>query len=221
MMRRASVKSALICSALFFAVVSSASAASVTTSFAVTENGNNVSASVNTVSFGMVVSKTAGACLPDASAQVSIQSSGAAEDLIISATGLPPNTDFGLFVTQIPNEPFGLSWYQGDLITDGSGNAQQHFRARFSVETFIVAPGTAAAPLVLNNPPFPDAAQNPASGPLQIYHLGLWFNSPADAQIAGCPNTVTPFNGQHNAGIQVLNTSNFPDNSGPLRGMNP
>jgi hypothetical protein len=169
----------------------------------------------------MVVSQAAGACLPDASAQVSVQSSGAAEDLIISAAGLPPNTDFGLFVIQIPNQPFGLSWYQGDLITDGNGNAQQHFQGRFGVETFIVAPGTAAAPLVFNNPPFPDAAQNPASGPVQIYHLGLWFNSPADAQRAGCPNTVTPFNGQHNAGIQVLNTSNFPDSSGPLRGMNP
>jgi len=32
---------------------------------------------------------------------------------------------------------------------------------------------------------------------------------------------VTPFNGEHNAGIQVLNTSNFPDDFGPLRQVNP
>jgi len=38
---------------------------------------------------------------------------------------------------------------------------------------------------------------------------------------AGCPATVTPFNGQHNAGIQVLNTSNFADDHGPLRDLNP
>jgi len=56
---------------------------------------------------------------------------------------------------------------------------------------------------------------------VQTYHLGLWFNSPADAQNAGCPNAVTPFNGEHNAGIQVLNTSNFPDNHGPLRDLHP
>ena len=168
----------------------------------------------------MAVSQVARACLPSASAQVSVQSSGTAEDLLISATGLPPNTDFGLFVTQVPNQPFGLSWYQGDLITDSNGNVLQNFRGRFSIETFIVAPGTAAAPSVFTSPPSPDAVQNPVSGPVQMYHLGLWFNSPGDAQKVGCPNTVTPFNGQHNAGIQVLNTSNFPDNSGPLSGMN-
>jgi hypothetical protein len=49
-----------------------------------------------------------------------------------------------------------------------------------------------------------------------MYHLGLWFNSPSDALKAGCSGNVTPFNGEHNAGIQALNTSNFPDNAGPL-----
>ena len=33
----------------------------------------------------------------------------------------------------------------------------------------------------------------------------------------GCPGTVTPFHGEHDAGVQALNTSNFPDQSGPLR----
>lgn len=95
----------------------------------------------------------------------------------------------------------------------------QHFSGRFNIETFIVAPGAATAPLVFNHAPFLDAAQNPASGPVHTYHLGLWFNSPTDAQNVGCPNTVTPFNGEHNAGIQVLNTSNFPNKSGPLRNL--
>ncbi len=56
-----------------------------------------------------------------------------------------------------------------------------------------------------------------ATPPVHTYHLGLWFNSPDDAAAAGCPNTVTPFNGDYTAGIQVLNTSNFPDDQGPLR----
>jgi hypothetical protein len=124
-------------------------------------------------------------------------------------------------VIQVPNAPFGLSWYQGDVETDDKGDAFQHFRGRFNIETFIVAPGVAPAPQVFNDQPFPDAAQNPMTNPVQTYHLGLWFNSPKDAQDNDCPNTVTPFNGEHNAGIQVLNTSNFPIDAGPLRSLNP
>ena len=53
-------------------------------------------------------------------------------------------------------------------------------------------------------------------GPVQTYHLGLWFDSPVDAENAGCADAVTPFNGTHDAGIQVLNSSNFPSLKGPL-----
>jgi hypothetical protein len=55
-----------------------------------------------------------------------------------------------------------------------------------------------------------------------MYHLGLWFNSPADAFAAGCqasPTAMTPFNGEHNAGTQVLSTRNFPNDHGPLRNV--
>ena len=88
------------------------------------------------------------------------------------------------------------------------------------IETFTVATGSFAAPSVFNGP-FPDATLNPPFNPIQMYHLGMWFNSPKDAQTAVCPATVTPFNGEHNAGIQVLNTSNFADDQGPLRKVNP
>jgi hypothetical protein len=79
--------------------------------------------------------------------------------MFLFATGLPPNTGFDFFAIQLPNLPFGLSWYQGDVNTDDDGNAFQHFRGRFS--------------------------------------------------------------GEHNVGIQVLNTSNFPDDKGPLRHLKP
>jgi hypothetical protein len=52
-----------------------------------------------------------------------------------------------------------------------------------------------------------------------MYHLGLWFNSPDDGAAAGCPGGPTPFNGDHTAGIQVLNTHNFPDLEGPLSNL--
>ena len=160
-------------------------------------------------------------CLPDAKAKVEITSDGTAEDMFIVANGLPPNTGFDFFVIQVPTAPFGLAWYQGDVQSDADGDAVQHFRGRFSIETFIVAPGVAPSPRVFNDQPFPDAAQNPATNPVQTYHLGIWFNSPADAQAAGCPNTMTPFNGEHNAGIQVLNTSTYRDDHGPLRDLRP
>ena len=240
------MKSALISSALFLAIAGPAFAAQTAINSSNVSNnhsnvynnstvnissivGNSTTITNSVITFNMVVSQAARNCLPNAQAQVQIESSGTAEEMVISATGLPPNTDFDFFVIQIPNAPFGLSWYQGDLQSDSNGNALQHFRGRFSVETFIIAPGAAPAPQIFNDPPFPDANQNPetfgpdgkTSGPVQTYHLGLWFNSPADAQKNGCANTVTPFNGEHNAGIQVLNTSNFPDNAGPLQQLQP
>jgi hypothetical protein len=169
------------------------------------------------ISFDMVKSAAVATCLPIASARVTVEATtGTAEDITIHATGLPSFTDFDFFVIQVPTAPFGLSWYQGDLQTDSFGEAFAHFRGRFSIETFIVAPGTAPAPVVFNGP-FPDASSNPPTNPVHTYHLGLWFNSPTDAANFGCPGTVTPFNGEHNAGIQVLNTSNFPNDFGPLR----
>ena len=141
---------------------------------------------------------------------------GPVETLVVDVSGLPPKTDFDFFVIQVPTAPFGVSWYQGDIETNGEGRGHQVFVGRFSIETFAVAPGTASAPVVFNGP-FPDASSNPPFNPIQMYHLGLWFNSPVDAQAAGCPATVTPFNGEHDAGIQVLNTNNFPADQGPLR----
>jgi hypothetical protein len=58
-------------------------------------------------------------------------------------------------------------------------------------------------------------------GPIHTYHLGLWFGSPSAAQAAGCPNTVTRFNGEHRAGIQALSTRNFGKLNGLLRRLTP
>ncbi len=156
-------------------------------------------------------------CLPNAAGRVTINSLGPVESLHVEVSGLPANTDFDLFVIQLPDQPFGLAWYQGDILTDSAGRGVGDFVGRFSTETFIVAPGSGPAPDVFTAPPFPDATTNPATGPIQTYHLGLWFNKPTDAAAAGCPNTVTPFNGTHNAGIQALSSRNFPTLSGPLK----
>jgi hypothetical protein len=178
-----------------------------------------VGAASTVTDFGMNVSAGAKTCLPNAHAHVTVHSLGPVETLDLTATGLPKNTEFDFFIIQVPTAPFGVAWYQGDLESDSAGHASGHFVGRFNVETFAVATGVAPAPKVFNNQPFPDAAQNPAFNPIQMYHLGVWFNSPADAVKAGCAGTVTPFNGEHNAGIQVLNTVPWPNDHGPLRGI--
>ena len=110
---------------------------------------------------------------------------------------LPANTDFTLFVIKTPNAPFTPAWYQGDLTTDALGKGILDVTGIFSDETFILNPGSPAVPV-------------------EMHHLGLWFADPAQAVKAGCPATVTPFDGDHNAGIQVLNTSSFTAGNGPL-----
>lgn len=172
------------------------------------------------VPFSMVVSAGAKTCLPNATGTVRITPAGPVEIMDVSVQGLAPNTEFDFFVLQVPKAPFGVAWYQGDIETDRHGRGHQTFVGRFSIETFSVAQNSAPAPVVFNGP-FPDASLNPPFNPIQMYHLGLWFGSPDAAQQAGCPATVTPFNGEHNAGIQVLNTSNFADDQGPLRQVNP
>src|SRR5215470_15727235 len=77
-------------------------------------------------------------CLKNAKAEVTIRSKGPVEVMKIEAHGLPKNTDFDLFIIQVPNAPFGMSWYQGDLQSNRKGKADGTFIGRFSIETFSV-----------------------------------------------------------------------------------
>jgi hypothetical protein len=56
---------------------------------------------------------SAAGCLPHAGATVTVKSLGEVEVMNVDASGLPPNTAFDLFVIQLPNAPFGLSWLPG------------------------------------------------------------------------------------------------------------
>jgi hypothetical protein len=81
---------------------------------------------------------------PNAHGRVKIESVGPVEIMKVKVWGLPPNTGFDFFVIQVPNAPFGLSWYQGDIETNKDGVGYGEFIGRFNIETFIVAPGVAA-----------------------------------------------------------------------------
>jgi len=152
-------------------------------------------------------------CLPNAKGVVTVAHTlQLVEVMTVEVSGLPANTDFDLFIIQVPTSPFGLAWYMGDVLTDADGIAVANFIGRFSFGTFTVAQGTAPAPVTQTG----DASSNPAFLPIQMYHLGLWFDSPTAAVSAGCANKTTPFNSTHNGGVQALNTSNFAETRGPL-----
>jgi hypothetical protein len=181
-----------------------------------TAGAGQANAADPSITFSMVRSSTAVAanCLPAAAATVRVVSHGQNETLTLHASGLPALTEFDLFITQLPNAPFGLSWYQSDLVTGYDGTATVTVIGRFNIETFAVAPASGPAPVVHDGI---DAASNPPFAPIHTFHIGFWFNSPADAVNAGCPGAVTPFNGDHTAGVQAMSTRNFPDLEGPLR----
>jgi hypothetical protein len=178
-------------------------------------------APARTIQFNMTVSSGASSCLPNATATVTDHTFGSFENLEVVVKNLPANTDFDFFIIQVPIAPFGASWYMGDINTDSTGTGVGNFVGRFSSETFIISPGLAAAPNEFPDPPavVPEATGGVQTNPVQMYHLGLWFDSAAAAAKAGCPSTATPFNGEHNAGIQVLNTATFPQLQGPLIGI--
>jgi len=169
----------------------------------------------DTTSFKMVRSKAAvdDNCLKGAKAKVEVRTTPTNQQVLdVSVKDAPKNTEFELFVTQQPNSPFGISWYQADFDTNNQGNGEVQARGIFSEELFAVAPGVVDAPQVDNK----DAEKNPAFDPVHTFHLGLWFGSPEEAKDAGCSDTVTPFDGDHTAGIQAFSTRNFPDLKGPL-----
>jgi hypothetical protein len=149
--------------------------------------------------FNMVKSAGAAACLKaTAHGRVTISDLGPVQNMHVEVFALPVNTVFTLFVTNTPNAPFTPAWYQGDITTNANGNGVVDVTGIFNDETFILNPGMPAVPVELD-------------------HLGIWFADPTAAGNAGCASTPTPFDGDHNAGIQVLNTSNFADDKGPLQ----
>jgi hypothetical protein len=170
---------------------------------------------VDDTSFKMVRSAAAvdDECLKGAKANVDVRTAGTGLQIMdVELNHAPKNTEFELFVTQQPNSPFGISWYQADFETNNQGQGEVRAIGIFGEELFVFAPGSVNAPQVDKF----DAEKNPKFDPVHTLHLGLWFGDPKDAEDAGCSDTVTEFDGDHEAGIQAFSTRNFPDLKGPL-----
>ena len=160
-------------------------------------------------------------CLPDAKADVRVEQQAQNERMTVNVSGLPANTAFDLFITELPDAPFGVSWYQSDLQTNEDGSGHVTVRGRFNHETFSLSqggPANGADPTQdVSGPAVKDT--NVVFRPTSQFHVGLWFNSSQDAANARCPGNVTPFNGEQNAGAQILSTRNFPADHGPLESI--
>ena len=184
------------------AAVAAASALSLTAASAAPVTGHSAE---RPFTFALQASSPAiKTCLPHARGVVTIIP-GSQNDLMnVTITGMPKNAEFDLFVIQQPGKPFGVSWYQTDVNANGAGVGFASVRGIFDRETFSVSQGGTTT-----------------FDPTHQFHLGLWFNDPNLPFNLGCepgqPSAVhTPLNGEQNAGIQVLNTAEFPDNAGPL-----
>jgi hypothetical protein len=156
-------------------------------------------------SFRLVPSAGISSCLAHARGNVTITPQGENDKMVVHVAGLPRNSEFDLFVIQVPDKPFGVAWYQSDIDTGRNGTGSVTVRGIFDAETFSVSLGGTTT-----------------FGPTHQFHLGIWFNDPRQPFRLGCEPgatspTVTPFNGEQHAGIQVLNTGQFPDNAGPLK----
>jgi len=181
-----------------------ATAAAVATAIGLTPSAS-ATATTSTFSFALMPSSAAiSSCLPNASGHVTITTGSLNDTMTVTVQGMPANKGFDLFVIQQPTAPFGVSWYQTDVHANGSGTGSATVRGVFDKETFSVSPGGTTT-----------------FAPTHQYHLGLWFNNPNVPFSLGCEPgatspVVTPFNGIQHAGIQVLNTAQFPVSAGPL-----
>ncbi|MER6121643.1 hypothetical protein ABT173_02860 [Streptomyces sp. NPDC001795] len=114
------------------------------------------------------------------------------DELRLRLTGFKPDLDFDLFTVQNSNQlangapnpafrNFGLAWYQSDIHTNSRGDGEVRIRTILLDQIFGFDPEVALQPT-------------------NTFHVGFWFNNPADAQPCGFNGPPTPFNGEHQAG---------------------
>ena len=182
-----------------------AAALSLTATAGAATGGTHARSAASSFSFALKPSSSAiSACLPKAGGHVTITPGALNDTMTVNLHGMPANAGFDLFVIQQPTAPFGVSWYQSDIQANSNGFGSATVKGIFDAETFSVSPGGTTT-----------------FAPTHQYHLGVWFNDPNVPFNLGCepgaPSPiVTPFNGEQNAGIQVVNTAQFPVNAGPL-----
>jgi hypothetical protein len=142
-------------------------------------------------------------------ANVVIDQGTLADDLVLTGSGFKPGLAFDLFTVQNtnatstgaldPNFPknFGLAWYQTDVEANAAGQIFATLHTIIVSQIFGFDPGVSLPPT-------------------NTFHVGFWFNNPADASTCGFTG-FTPFNGEHKAGpLAMISLPNPVTKLGPL-----
>jgi hypothetical protein len=140
-------------------------------------------------------------------AKVTVVQGNLNDTLVLSLSHVKPNLAFDLFTIQRTNllsngtvDPnftnFGLAWYQSDVQANKQGNASVKIQTILVDQIFGFDPDVSLAPT-------------------NTFHVGIWFNNPADAATCGFTGT-TPFNGDHNAGPNAMISVPGASGLGPL-----
>jgi hypothetical protein len=140
-------------------------------------------------------SNTIGNCLPDAKARVTVlpkEDVRGVDTLDLKAEGLPANTTFTVFLTELPTAPFGAAEYVGDFTTNAAG------RGSLRVDTIVEE---AFSTTLVGS----DRVRK------ELNHVVIWFADPAADDICPGPLTtgVTPFDGDGEAGTAALSSRSF------------
>jgi hypothetical protein len=133
-------------------------------------------------------------CFPNATAKVRV--SRTADDLgtdtfTLTAKGLRPNTNFVVFLTELPAPPFGAVQYLADLSTNAGGKG--------SVEVKAIIEEAFSSQVI-----------NGQRIRKELNHVVFWFADPADADACFAPGTapLTPFDGDGVAGPAAMSSKN-------------
>ena len=127
---------------------------------------------------------------PDPEVKVTVKRGDLNDRAEIHLKGFKPNLDFDLFTIQHSpqtatgaadaNASVGMAWYQTDLHVGHDGKGDAKIRTVLLDQVFGVD-------------------KDVALPPTNTFHLGFWFNNPADAHDCNFTGS-TPFNGEHTAG---------------------
>ena len=128
-------------------------------------------------------------CFPHARARVTVALTTDKKGLdtfTIKARGLKPRTDFTVFLREQAGAPFGAAEYIGDFTTDRHGHGKNSFKLIVE-EAF--------------------AFNNATHTRTDLNSVGVWFADPKDDDSClGASSPVTGFDGDAEAGVQMLNS---------------
>ena len=145
--------------------------------------------------FSLVATSTT--CFSNASATATLlptEEDRGVDTLELKAKGLPPNTSFTVFLTELAEFPFGASEYIAEFTTNAAGRGS--VRVNAVIEEAFAFDGNTRVRKDLN-------------------HIVVWFADPKDDDVCFGPGggPTTPFDGDGQAGATVLSSKNFLPNA--------